>query len=298
MMRDSPAVADQMNVATFEENRPRLQALAYGMLGTVMDAEDVVQDAYLRWSGVDAAAVDSPAAYLTTVTTRLAIDRLRSAQRRRETYVGPWLPEPLVTGFEEDPATVVAEAERLSMAMLTAFERLNPVERAVLLLREVFDLDYAEIADIVERSPENTRQIASRARGHVGDATRHRAHDPAQDTELVNRYLEAILAGDVDRVAEVFSADVVLWSDGGGKVRAARHLLNGAERVARHLVGVTPQTPPGTQIALVRVNGEPGILGTLDGVPIGLISFEVVDGKATAVRAQLNPDKLAGVEAP
>ncbi|MGB7860322.1 MAG: sigma-70 family RNA polymerase sigma factor, partial [Acidimicrobiia bacterium] len=158
-----------MDARVFEQNRSRLTGIAYGMLGSVMEAEDVVQDAYLRWHGVDPSRVDSPAAYLTTITTRLAIDRLKSAQVRREQYVGPWLPEPIVTSYAPDPAQVVEEAESLSMAMLVALERLNPVERAVLLLRDVFDYDYAEIADVVDKSPANCRQIARRARDKAGD---------------------------------------------------------------------------------------------------------------------------------
>jgi RNA polymerase sigma-70 factor, ECF subfamily len=285
------------SLAIFEEHRRRLFGIAYGMLGSVGDAEDVVQEAYLRWAGVDLATIDSPAAYLTTVTTRLAIDELRSARRRREEYTGPWLPEPRVTEMDPDPADVVVEAEQLSLAMLTAFERLNPVERAVLVLREVFDLDYAEIADIVDKSPANTRQIAVRARERAGDATRQRSQVTADDHRLMSAYLEAASAGDVERLAEVFSQDVVLWADGGGKARAARKPLFGAERVARHLVGVAPQAPPGTEISLVRVNGDPAVMATVDGRCIALVAFEVAEGKVIGVRAILNPDKLAHVPA-
>lgn len=277
----------------FERNRGRLTAIAYGMLGSVMDAEDVVQDAYLRWRGVDVAGIDSPEAYLTTITTRIAIDRLRSARARRETYVGPWLPEPMVTSFIPDPADVVAEAEVLTMATLTAFESLNPVERAVLLLRDVFDLDYPEIADVVDKSPSNCRQIAKRARDKAGRAARPTPSRPEVETEIITRYLEKVIQGDVEGVASVFADDVVLWSDGGGKARAARHPLFGAERVARHLVGVAPQTPEGTEVRIVRVNGDPAILGVLDGNVIAALSFEVAEGLVVAVRAVLNPDKLS-----
>lgn len=286
------------NLALFEQHRRRLFGIAYGMLGSVADAEDVVQDAYLRWAGVDVTSVDSPAAYLTTITTRLAIDELRSARRRREEYTGPWLPEPLVTAMDPDPADVVAEAEQLSLAMLTAFERLTPVERAVLLLREVFDLDYSEIADIVDKSPANTRQIAVRARERAGDAGRRRARATSDDRRLMSAYLAAASAGDVERLAEVFSQDVVLWADGGGKARAARKPLFGAERVARHLVGVAPQAPPGTEISLVRVNGDPAVMAVHDGRCIALVAFEVAEGKVIGVRAILNPDKLARVNPP
>lgn len=280
-----------MHTELFEQHRSRLTGIAYGMLGSLMDAEDVVQDTYLRWAGVDLATVDAPAAFLTTVCTRIAIDRLRSARVRRERYVGPWLPEPIIGSVEPDPADIVGEAESLSLAMLVALERLQPVERAVLLLREVFDYDYTEIADIVDKSPANCRQIAVRARERAGDLSRSRTTSDAENA-IISRYVEAVTAGDVDRLAEIFADDVVLWADGGGKARAARHPLFGATRVARHLVGVQPQTPPGTEVRLVRANGEISIMGLLDGMPIGLIVFEVQDDLVIGVRALLNPDKL------
>jgi RNA polymerase sigma-70 factor (ECF subfamily) len=275
----------------FEQHRSRLTGIAYGMLGSLMDAEDVVQDTYLRWAGIDLATVDAPAAFLTTMCTRIAIDRLRSARVRRERYVGPWLPEPIIGSVEPDPADVVGEAESLSLAMLVALERLQPVERAVLLLREVFDYDYTEIADIVDKSPANCRQIAVRARERAGDLSRSRPTSDAENA-IISRYVAAVTAGDVDRLAGIFADDVVLWADGGGKARAARHPLFGATRVARHLVGVQPQTPPGTEVRLVRANGEISILGLLDGTPIGLIVFEVQDDLVIGVRALLNPEKL------
>jgi len=279
----------------FEQQRPRLTGIAYGMLGSAIDAEDVVQDTYLRWMGVDLTEVDTPAALLTTITTRIAIDRLRSARARREEYVGPWLPEPLLRSVEPDPADIVGEAESLSLAMLMALEPLNPVERAVLLLRDVFDYDYAEIADVVDKSPANCRQIASRARNAAGEVRRGRPTRAAEN-EIITRYIAAVTAGDVDGLAEIFADDVVLWSDGGGKTRAARHPLFGATRVARHLIGVQPQTPAGTHARLVRANGEISIIGLLDGTPVGLITFEILDEQVTAVRALLNPDKLAHLD--
>jgi len=291
MVRDTTGEA--ASVAIFEQHRSRMFAIAYGMLGIVADAEDTVQDTYLRWAMVDAVTIESPVAYLTSITTRLAIDRLRSAQHRRETYVGPWLPEPLITQYDTDPAEIVAEAERLSMAMVTAMERLNPTERAVLLLREVFDLDYTDIADVVAKSPANCRQIATRARGHLGDTNRNSRANPGVEQRLMGAYLDAMAKGDVAALAKVFAQDVVLWSDGGGKVRAARHLLNGAARVARHLVGVAPQTPGDIEVTAVRANTEPGFLGVVEGRPIGLITFDIRDEVIVSVHAQLNPDKLA-----
>ena len=285
------------NPEVFELNRPRLTAIAYGMLGSWMDAEDVVQDAYLRWTGVDQQAIESPDAFLTTTTTRLAIDLLRSARLKREQYVGPWLPEPRLQPVESDPADVVAEAESLSLSMLFALERLQPVERAVLLLRDVFDYDYSEIADIVAKSPANCRQIAKRAREHAGDTSRSRTTSTVE-RRIIERYIQAVTTGDVEALAGIFAEDVILVADGGGKVRAARHPLFGAKRVAKHLVGVQPQTPEGTQAQVVRANGDISIIGLLDGNPIGVISFEIVDELVVAVRALLNPEKLERLSKP
>lgn len=281
----------------FEQHRRRLIGIAYGMLGSVMDAEDVVQDVYLRWAGVDHTTVETPAAYLTTMTTRQAINQLKTARKRRETYVGPWLPEPLVTELDADPAEIVAGAEHLSLSLLSALERINPTERAVFLLREVFDLDYNEIANVVDKSPANCRQIAGRARSHIGDSpSSHSSRDSEHESELLPAYLEAIATADVDALTRVFADDVILWSDGGGKARAARHPLHGAARVARYLVGVTPQTPANTAVKVVRVNGDPAFMGILDGQCIGLVAFEIADGLITGIRAILNPDKLSRVE--
>lgn len=273
----------------FEANRSRLFGIAYGMLGSVMDAEDVVQDAYLRWANVDQSTIDSPAAYLTTITTRLAIDRLRSARHRRETYVGAWLPEPLVTS--PDPGSIVAEAEQLSLALLTTFERLNPVERAVLLLRDVFDFEYAEIAPIVTKSAANCRQIARRARDRVAEQPRARPQ-PEVEERIVFSYAAALVQGDVDGLIQLLAHDVMLWSDGGGKVRAARHPVMGADRVARFVVNVNRKAPPGLDVRRVRVNGSLGFAAFHDGAPWGVLAFDVADDQITAIRVILNPDKL------
>lgn len=276
----------------FEHHRSRLFGIAYGMLGSVMDAEDVVQDVYLRWASVDPATVDSPAAYLTTMTTRTAINVLRSARRRREAYVGPWLPEPVVGVFEPDPGEMIADAEQFTLAMLTAMERLNPVERAVLILRDVFDLDYPEIADIVDKSPANCRQLAARARAHVGEPERRRPLDPVADSRLVSEYLAAVAEDDIERLARVFAEDVVLWADGGGRARAARHPLHGALRVARHLVGVRSQAPSRMDVRLVRANGDPALMAVADGRCIAVVAFQVRESQVVGVRAILNPEKL------
>ncbi|MDH3498893.1 MAG: RNA polymerase sigma-70 factor [Acidimicrobiia bacterium] len=278
----------------FEPHRRRMFGIAYGMLGQVMDAEDVVQDAYLRWSQVDTASIENPAAYLTTVTTRLAIDRLRSAQKRREEYVGPWLPEPVVPGA--DPGDVVAEAEQISLAFMTALERLNPVERAVLLLREVFDLDYAEIAAVVGRSPANCRQVAVRARVHVGDAGRSYRPSPERQEELLTAFVGAMSRGDLDQLTAVLAADVTLWSDGGGNVRAALHPIHGVIKVARFMLGIRKNAAPGDTFSFTTANGDPAIYLARDGRPFAVIALQMADEGIVGVRSVLNPEKIGHLE--
>lgn len=280
-------------IDSFASCRPRLVAVAYGMLGSMMDAEDVVQDAWIRWRGVDHDVIRSPIAYLTTMVTRMSIDRLRSARRHRETYVGPWLPEP-ITEQSNDPADIVAEAERFSLAFLHAMERLNPVERAVLLLREGFDYDYAEIAGIVDRTPENCRQIASRARGHVAEPPTRRPGDVEGERRVVTAAMEAVVAGDVDRLLDALAGDIVAWSDGGAARRAARHPIVGAQRVARFLVGIARQgADMGASTVPVTVGGDPGVRIDLGGEVYGVMTFRVVDGRIQAIRSVINPEKLA-----
>jgi RNA polymerase sigma-70 factor (ECF subfamily) len=277
----------------FEAHRPRLLGIAYGMLGGLAEAEDVVQDAYLRWHDADESQIRSAEAFLVTVTTRLAIDRLRSARVRRETYVGPWLPEPLVADeAAPDPADVVAEAEQLSLAILTTLERLNPVERAVLLLRDVFDLDYAEIADVVDRSPVNVRQIATRARGHVGDVHRHASVTAEEEQRLLEAFMGAVTSGDLDGLTELLAADAVMYSDGGGVVQAARKPIHSGPKVARFFIGIARKAPPEFSATWVRVNGEPGVCFDTPGGVLNVMAFEIRDGLVTAVRVVANPEKL------
>lgn len=287
-----------MSVEVFEEQRPRLVAIAYGILGSVMEAEDVVQDAWLRWEGADWDRVEEPAAYLTTIVTRLSIDRLRSARVRREAYVGPWLPEPIVTELEDDPADVVVEAEAISMALLTALERLNPVERAVLLLREVFDYDYAEIGPMVGRLPAACRQIAARARARVGEVHRTQPVEPEKQRDLVEGFMAAVTAGDVASLASRLAADAVLWSDGGGLRRAARHPIHGAFNVARFLANVLRRgAAQGGTGRLVKANRDLAVLLELGGETYGVMVFEIADDVVTAIRSVINPEKLRHLDA-
>lgn len=277
-------------LADFETERGRLQAVAYGMLGSVADAEDIVQEAYIRWQQTDTGAVETPAAWLTTIVTRLSINRLQSAQRRRETYPGPWLPEPIIT--EADPAHVASQAERLSLALLATLERLNPVERAVLLLRDVFDLDYADIAQVVGRSEPNCRQIARRARDRVSDPTRRFRPSAQEEHALVTAFTAAVDAGDIETLTRILAADVVMWSDGGGKVAAARQPIHGAQNVARFLIGIATKAADDLAVTHVHANGDPAFLIQSNGETIGVIALEPADAQILAVRYLANPDKL------
>jgi RNA polymerase sigma-70 factor (ECF subfamily) len=282
----------------FSVCRPRLLGVAYGMLGELGEAEDIVQEAWLRWDGADRSAIRNPEAFLVTVTTRLAVDRLRSAQLRRETYVGPWLPEPLVAdadGAPDDPERIAIEAERLSLALLGALERLNPVERAVLILRDAFDLDYAEVADVVDRSPANVRQIAARARAHAGDQSRVRTVSAEEQERLATAFMAAALAGDIEAIRAPLAADAILYSDGGGVVTAARKPIYGADKIARFLVGVQrkPEFVPDIEYTLVRVNGDFGVrmVSPTTGF-LGIVAVQVQDSEIVAVRIFSNPERF------
>jgi RNA polymerase sigma-70 factor (ECF subfamily) len=283
--------------AELEAVRRRGFAVAYRMLGSVSDAEDVAQDAVLRLARAQE-PIDEPAAWITTTATRLSIDVLGSARARRVTYIGPWLPEPLIDATADDAASRVELADSLSQAFLVLLERLSPLERAAFLLREVFDYDYAEIAAVVERSEANVRQLVSRAKKHLGSgAPRFDADEELRD-RLLERFLAAAGEGDVAGLEALLAEDAVLCSDGGSKAAAARKPLLGAGRIARAMVAVTRKSHRRGPFAqrLVRVNGQPGrILRTPDGSVWDVLSIDVVDGRIQAVRIVRNPDKLAHV---
>jgi RNA polymerase sigma-70 factor (ECF subfamily) len=283
-----------MSEDAFAACRPRLLGIAYGLLGELTEAEDVVQDAWLRWEGADREAVRNAEAFLVTVTTRLALDRLRSARARREVYVGPWLPEPLVTD-PTTPETKTIEGEQLSLALLGALERLNPVERAVLVLRDVFDLEYAEIADVLEKTPANVRQIAKRARDHAGDPGRQRTVAEEERQRLTNAFLAAAVAGDVEQIRDLLAADAIMYTDGGGVVTAARKPIYGAAKIARFLVGVQGKAayPDDPVFTPVLVNGDPGV--RMDSASEGFLSIvaiEIADGAVQAIRFFNNPERF------
>ncbi|GGD13780.1 RNA polymerase sigma-70 factor [Nocardioides daphniae] len=281
----------------FTTHRSLLFTVAYEMLGSAADAEDVVQETWLRWSsataGPDAEEVHSPRAYLVRITTRLALNRVRTLARRKESYVGPWLPEPLLTA--PDVADDVALADSVSTAMLLVLETLGEVERAVFVLREVFDLPYAEIAAAVGRTPDNVRQVARRAKAHV-EARRPRVVvAPAEAQEVVVRFQKAITEGDLQQLLDVLSPDVVLNSDGGGLVQAALRPIRGVEKVLRFLAAVTPQ---GARVEAVEVNGGPGLAVSVDGVLESLATARLergADGQLVVAEMFVvrNPEKLA-----
>jgi RNA polymerase sigma-70 factor (TIGR02957 family) len=280
-----------------EELRGTAFAMAYRMLGSVTDAEDVVQEALLRVHGARERGeeIASPRAYVGTVAARLAIDELRSARARRETYVGEWLPEPIV---ETTPADHAEMADSLSMAFLVLLESLTPEQRAALLLRDVFDYGYGEIAEIVGTSEDNARQLAARARRHVAERRpRFEASRDARD-ELARRFLAAAQEGDLDGLEEMLAADVVLRGDGGGKVPALARSLHGRNRVARTLVNwakVAARTP-GLEFRPAEVNGQAGALFVAPGGGVvAVMALEIAEGRIQGISSVVNPDKLAHV---
>ena len=278
----------------FAAVRPLLFSIAYRMLGSVMDAEDLVQETYLRWQEAADADIRSPQAYLATIITRLAINHLGSARVQRETYIGPWLPEPLVTDPSADPSGAVELAESLSMAFLVLLERLSPVERAVFLLHEVFDFEYAEIARIVRKSEVNCRQLLTRAKQRIGDRRTRFPASTEQAQRLTERFTHAAGAGDLDGLLAMLAEDITLWPDGGGKVPgAALNPIHGADPVARFLLGFTRRIADQDRVVRPAViNGQPGFISYVSGNPVGALVFDIVDSRIHAIYAIGNPDKL------
>ena len=277
--------------------RPLLFSIAYRMLGSVSDAEDVVQEAYLRHQRAlaDGTRVESTRAYLSAVTTRLAIDHLRSARVRRESYVGQWLPEPLLTdGGEDDPAAHAEQSDSLSMAFLLVLERLNPVERAVFLLHDVLGYGYDEVARIVGKSEANTRQLATRARRHLEESRRRFDASRAEQRQLAERFFAAVTGGDVDELVDMLAADVVVYGDGGGKVPQWMRPIAGVEKVSRLLGAVGRQIRElGIRLELRQINSQPGaILRDPDGCITNVFVLDVADGAVQTIRSVINPDKL------
>ncbi|GII81536.1 RNA polymerase sigma24 factor [Sphaerisporangium rufum] len=294
-----PADPDQQ---VFVRHRNLLFSVAYRLLGTAADAEDAVQDAWINWSAADRSRVADPRAYLTRIVSNVALERLRSSRHRRETYVGPWLPEPVLTGRDAaDTADAVAQAESVSMAMLVVLETLSPLERAVFVLKEVFDLGYPEIAEAVERSEAAVRQAGHRAREHVRARRPRYAADRSRQRAVTERFLAAATGGDINALMELLSPDVTLWTDGGGKVRQALRPIIGATRVATWFAAVGTAPYQGVQPADMtaeptEINGGPGLLFRGAGRVIATVTFDFdAEGRITAVHNVANPDKLQAV---
>jgi RNA polymerase sigma-70 factor (TIGR02957 family) len=286
----------------FEAHRDLMFAVAYRMLGTIADAEDAVQDAWLRWSAAPRADVADPRAYLAKIVTNTALNRLRSARSRREAYIGPWLPEPLLTEAGPDAAERAELAESVSVAMLVVLESLTPDERAVFVLREVFGFGHAEIGVALGRSAPAVRQLAHRAREHV-QARRPRFDvDWNQQREVTDRFLAAAAGGDIEALMTVLAPDVTLLTDGGGKARAALRPITGDRKVARWLVGVVGRPFMGVpvsemSVAAAEINGSPGTLITAGGRAIAALTLAVSGGRVTAIQLLANPDKLTAITA-
>lgn len=281
-----------MNDDAFARHRSLLFTVAYEMLGSVADAEDVVQETWLRWADVDHAAVRDTRAYLVRVVTRQALNRLRTLARRREEYVGDWLPEPLMTS--PDVAADVELAESVSIAMLTVLETLGPAERAVFVLREVFEIPYEEIAEAVGKSAAAVRQIAHRARDHVAARRPRMPVSTTEQQEAVDRFIAAVRDGDLQGLLDVLAPDVVVVADGGGLVAAARRPIEGADRVAGFLIGATRSLDFETKA--IWLNGSPAFRIDIGGELDTAVCIAVENGRITRIYAIRNPHKLAGLD--
>ena len=286
----------RMDCATeaFATHRNLLFTVAYEMLGSAADAEDVLQETWLRWAGVDLGTVRDQRAYLVRITTRQALSRLRTLRRRKESYVGPWLPEPLLTA--PDVAEDVELADSVSMAMLLVLETLTPTERAVFVLREVFDLPYDEIAEAVDKSPAAVRQIAHRARAHVAARLPRGVVSPAETRAALEAFQRAAETGDLQSLLDILAPDVVFLGDGGGVVQAVLVPVMGADRVARLLAAGLGRIATAASLQPVQVNGYPALILRLNGEIDAVIAVRIDDGLITGLYAVRNPEKLSRVE--
>jgi RNA polymerase sigma-70 factor, ECF subfamily len=286
-------------VESFETYRPQLFAIAYRMLGSAMDAEDIVQETYLRYQSMQPERITSHKALLTTILTRLCLNQLQSARTQREMYLGPWLPEPLLTANHPelvDPEQRISDLESISVAFLVLLERLQPVERAVFLLREVFDYDYPEIAEMVGKSEPACRQLFSRAKKHL---TEHRPRfqpSPEKHRQILDSFLEAVEIGELGRLMGLLAEDVTLWVDGGGKVKqAAIRPIRTRESVARFLLGTRRFAPEGFRFEMAEVNGQSALIFRADGQAFLVLTIELKTEYIHAIRIVANPEKLLRV---
>lgn len=282
----------------FEIYRPLLFSIAYRMLGSVFDAEDILQEAYLRYQAIDEETVESPKALLTTIVTRLCLNLLSSARIQRETYLGPWLPEPLMD--EYNPAmsnqTPKADYESISMAFMVLLENLTPLERAVFILREVFDYEYGEIATILERSEAACRKLFSRAKAYITANKSRFIATPEEHLRMLESFTQTINSGDMEGLVNLLAEEVVFWADGGGKVSgAATQPIYGAQEVAAFLMASTRLAPAGSEASFAFVNSRPAlVLRRPEGQPFVIVMFEVGDGRIQRIWSVANPDKLRG----
>ncbi len=279
-------------LAVFEAVRGRLFGIAYRMLGSASEAEDIVQEAWLRWQGTDRSVVQDPPAFLATATTRLAINALQSARARRETYIGPWLPEPVDTSA--DPTLGAERAEALGFAVLVMLERLTPTERAAYVLREAFAYPYDQICEIVQLSEAAARQLVSRARKHLA-GERRREVPRAEQRRLLTAFLSAAKTGDLDELERLFAEDVVSYSDGGGKVRASKFPVVGRMRVAKFVRAFHTHFWDGVELTEADVNGQPSVLLSKEGTTFAVVTVVASDEGIDQVLWMMNPEKLAAV---
>lgn len=277
----------------FTAHRPLLFSIAYRMTGSASEAEDIVQESYLRYRAAAPAEIRSAKAYLSTIVTRLSLDYLKSARAQREQYIGPWLPEPLLTADADPELAAVERRETLATAFLVLLESLNPHERAVFLLREVFEYSYDEIGSMLGLSSANCRQIFHRAQAHVAERRPRFEPSPAEQRRLVDRFIQACQRGDMAALTDVLAGDVVAWSDGGGKATSALQPVYGREKVLRFLAGLLGKAPAGLSFASALVNGAPALLLFVGDVLLYSTTLTLADGRIQALHTVLNPDKLA-----
>lgn len=276
----------------FNQHRPLLFSIAYRMLGSVVDAEDMVQETFLRWQQVAEDTVQSAKAYLSSIITRLCSDHLRSARRAREHYVGPWLPEPILTQQTPDPAKTVELADTLSTAFLVVLETLSPLERAVFLLREVFDYDYDEVGRIVDKSPTNCRQTVRRAKQHLA-AQRHRFEvAPPYREKITEQFLQACNVGDLQGLIALLTEDITLWSDGGGKVTATLKPLHGSVKISKFLLAIRSNKPASSVYQIAEINGQLSIIYYVENQLYYVMTFEFAAARIQSIFIVVNPDKL------
>lgn len=280
------------HLVIFAREKPRLQALAYRLLGSVSDAEDLLQETFVAWQRVELAGLLQPAHYLTRMVTHRAIDQLRSARQRRETYTGTWLPEPWIESGDADPQQALELADSLTTAFLLMLERLSPLERAVFVLRVAFDYEYAEIAEIIGESAAYCRQLLHRAREHLQGRRQTVSVEPAHQQHLLQAFLEACRRGELAPLQSLLAEDAILYSDGGGKARAALKPIYGADKIARFFLGVLTKTPEGMAVHPALVNGSLGMVMEWDGELRMSVGFDWNPQGIDAIYIVLNPDKL------